>query len=111
MASTEETVLYLAEQMSAAGDIRIRKMFGEYAIYCNERVVALVCDNQLFVKITDISGTYLDSSHETPAYPGARNSLLVPEERWEDREWLVDFIRDTAALVPLPKPKVKKPKK
>ena len=27
-------------------------MFGEYAIYCDEQVVALVCDNQLFVEIT-----------------------------------------------------------
>jgi TfoX/Sxy family transcriptional regulator of competence genes len=27
-------------------------MFGEYAIYCNEKVVALVCDNQVFVKPT-----------------------------------------------------------
>jgi hypothetical protein len=26
---------------------------GEYAIYCNGKVVALVCDNQLFVKPTE----------------------------------------------------------
>ena len=27
-------------------------MLGEYVIYCNNKVVALVCDNKLFVKPT-----------------------------------------------------------
>jgi len=104
--STEQSVVdFLLEQVSKARNVRARKMFGEYALYCDEKVVALICDDQLFVKITPISDTYLDSSHEAPPYPGAKNSLLVPEEKWDDAEWLSSFIRDTADALPAPKPK------
>jgi len=39
-----------ADQIQDAGDVSYRKMFGEYALYCNGNVVALVYNNQLFVK-------------------------------------------------------------
>lgn len=52
MASDAHFVDYVLEQMQGAGALDHRKMFGEYAIYSNQKVVALVCDNQLFVKIT-----------------------------------------------------------
>ena len=52
MASDLSFVEYAAGQMHAAGAITFRKMFGEFALYCDGKVVALVCDNQLFVKST-----------------------------------------------------------
>lgn len=42
----------MCDQMRGGGDIPFRKMFGEYAIYCDAKVLALVCDNQLLVKPT-----------------------------------------------------------
>jgi TfoX/Sxy family transcriptional regulator of competence genes len=111
MASTQGTVDYLTDQMAKAGDIRSRKMFGEYAIYCNDKVVALVCDENLFIKITAVSDKFLDSSYGAPPYPGAKNWLKVPEEKWDDRQWLTEFVGETAKLVPLPKPKKPRAKK
>jgi TfoX/Sxy family transcriptional regulator of competence genes len=52
MASDLSFVKYVRDQINADGQISFRKMFGEYAIYYGEKVVALVCDNQLFVKPT-----------------------------------------------------------
>ncbi|RKY80895.1 competence protein TfoX, partial [candidate division KSB1 bacterium] len=49
MASDLSFVEFVAEQMEDAGLITYRKMFGEYALYCNGKVTALICDNQLFV--------------------------------------------------------------
>jgi DNA transformation protein and related proteins len=108
MATTKETVDFILDQVHRAGTLRARKMFGEYALYCDEKVVALVCDEQLFVKITLISDSYLGSEHQAPPYPNAKNWLKVPEERLEEREWLTDFIRQTATALPKPKPKKKK---
>ncbi len=108
MATKQTTVDFLVEQMHGAGELRYRKMFGEYAIYCDEKVVAFVCDDQLFIKPTSAGKLFLDSSHEAPAYPGSKNYLLVPEDKWDDAPWLVDFIQQTAAVLPLPKPKKKK---
>jgi len=66
MASDQSTIDFLLEQLQHAGEIRARKMFGEYALYCNDKVVALVCDDQLFIKPTDISEQFLDSTTLAP---------------------------------------------
>jgi hypothetical protein len=52
MASDLGFVEYVCDQMRDAGRVRFRKMFGEFAVYCDDKVVALVCDDQLFVKPT-----------------------------------------------------------
>ena len=50
MATQKNTVDYILEQIAEAGIVSAREMFGEYAIYCDGKVVALVCDDQLFCK-------------------------------------------------------------
>jgi TfoX/Sxy family transcriptional regulator of competence genes len=111
MSSDKQTVAFLVEQLAGAGVIRSKPMFGEYGLYCDEIFVAMICDDQLFVKTSPISGDFLDDTHLAPPYPGAKNALRVPEERWDDREWLSAFVRATTAALPVPKPKpAKKPK-
>jgi DNA transformation protein and related proteins len=53
MSSDLSFVEYILDQINQAGQVSFKKMFGKYAIYCDEKVVALVCDNQLFIKPTD----------------------------------------------------------
>lgn len=109
MATHQENVDFILDQISQAGDVNARKMFGEYALYCDGKVVALMCDDQLFVKITEAGKEFVgDLFEEGEAYPGAKPSILVPEIKWDDREWLVHLIRITADALPLPKPKKKK---
>ena len=105
MATDQSTVDFLADQLTRLPSIRTRKMFGEYALYCDEKVVALICDNQLFVKPSPADAAFKDRCSEAPPYPGAKNYWLVPEDLWEDREWLADVIRQTADALPAPKPK------
>ena len=52
MATQQRTVDFLVEQVARAGAVTQRKMFGEFALYCDGKVVALVCDDELFVKPT-----------------------------------------------------------
>lgn len=110
MASDLEFVEFLVDQIGDAGDVSYRKMFGEYAIYCNGKVVALVCDNKVFVKITEAGQKYVGNIAKAPAYKGAKDSFLI-EEQVDDSVWLTELIRITEVEVPLPKPKKKKPKK
>ena len=108
MASDLEFMEFLADQMAGAGEISYRKMFGEYAVYLDGKVVALVCDNQLFVKPTAAGRAFIGAPVEAPAYPGAKNSFLLADA-FEDREWISELIRITARDLPAPKPK--KPKR
>ena len=108
MASDESFVQFVTDQMAGAGRIRYRKMFGEYAVYCNEKVVALVCDNQLFVKPTRSGREFIGDVVEAPPYKGAKPSFLI-EEQLEDPDWLRELIALTEKE--LPPPVKKKPKK
>ncbi len=110
MASDQEFVDFLVDQLQGVGDITFRKMFGEYAIYCNGKVVALICDNQLFVKPTAGGRAHIGAVVEAPPYPGAKPSFLI-EDAFEDREWLSTLIRITEKELPAPKPKVPRKKK
>lgn len=110
MATDAEFVEFLADQMAGAGEIAFRKMFGEYALYCDGKVVALVCDNQLFVKPTPGGRAHIGEPVEAPPYPGAKSSFLI-EAAFEDREWIAALIRLTARELPPPKPKSKNTKR
>ncbi len=108
MATKQSTVEYIEDQLADLVGVRSRKMFGEYALYVGDKVVALVCDDTLFVKITEPGRAYVgDRYEEGCAYPGARPSMRIDEDMIEDREWLAELIRITEAALPEPKPKKK----
>lgn len=83
-------------------------MFGGYCLYCDDKVVALVCDDELFVKITEAGKAFLQNWVEKPAYPGAKMSFFIPAEKWDDAPWLSELIQLTAAQLLPPKRKPKK---
>ena len=104
MASDSSFVDFVVEQMGRAGEITSRKMFGEYAIYCDGKVIGLICDNQLFIKSTPGGRNFIGNVVEAPAYPGAKPGFLI-EDGLDDREWLAELVRITALEVPEPKAK------
>ncbi len=85
-------------------------MFGEYALYSKGKVVALVCDNQLFIKSTDASKSFIGDVVEAPPYPGAKLAFLI-QDKIEDGEWLTQLITLTEEELPRPKPKSRKKSK
>ena len=104
MASDQSFVEFIVDQMGNDGHVSQRKMFGEYALYCDGKVVALICDNQLFVKPTEGGRAYIGNIVEAAPYPGAKLYFLI-EAAFEDREWLSSLIKITAQELPIPKQK------
>lgn len=81
-------------------------MFGEYALYCAGKVVGLVCDDTLYIKITEQGKEFVGLKYkEGFAYEGAKASMQIDEELIEDREWLCELVRITAEHLPLKKKK------
>ena len=109
MASKQEFVDFVLEQMENVGPVTAKKMFGEYGLYCNQKMFAVICDDQLFIKPTQAGRTFIKNVVEAPAYPGAKPSFLI-EEKLEDREWLCELVNITVEALPKPKPKKKKKK-
>jgi len=104
MASDADFTEFVCEQMSDAGAITSRKMFGEYGVYCNGKIIGFVCDNQLFVKPTKSGGEFIGEVTKAPPYPGAKMYLLI-EDRLEDRQWLSRLINLTWKELLEPKPR------
>jgi len=75
------------------------------------RLVALICDDRLFVKPTEAGREFLGEVEAVLPYPQAKPWYLVAEEKWDEREWLSRLIAITTAQLPLPPPKPPKKKK
>ena len=109
MASKQQTVDFIVDQLGAAGSVSAKKMFGEFGIYNEGKMVAMVCDDQLFVKPTAGGRAYLgDGVSEAPPYPGAKPCLLISGDQWDERAWLAELVAITTRELPVPKPKKKK---
>lgn len=106
MASRQSTVDFILEQTAEAGVVFAKKMFGEYGVYCDNKIIALICDDQLFVKPTQAGRAFIGDVIERPPYQGAKPYLFVSGEMWENREWLVTLFKISAAELPAPKKKI-----
>ena len=106
MGTKQSTIDFIEDQLASLEKIRSRKMFGEYALYYGDKVVALVCDNTLFVKVTEQGRIFMGSYYrEGIAYPKAKPSIEIDPDLLEDREWLCELIQITADSLPIPKKK------
>lgn len=110
MATDKAFVDFVLDQIENAGEITAKKMFGEYGIFSNGKIFALVCDNKLFIKPTESGRAFIQDVVEAPPYKGAKPSFLI-EDKIEDREWLSELIRISLKELPEPKPKKKKKSK
>lgn len=104
MATDAGYAKYVCDQLQAAGGISARKMFGEYGLYRHGKLVALIADNQLFVKPTPEGAAVLGTPTYGPPYPGAKPFFNV-SDLLDDPEWLVRLIEATDAALPPPKKK------
>ncbi|MDB5640824.1 MAG: hypothetical protein JWN07_141 [Hyphomicrobiales bacterium] len=115
MGSSRETADYICEQAAGAGPVSARRMFGEYGVYVAGKMVALICDDQLFVKPTQAGRAWLErETGEAPAmgrpHPRANPYFAIPGEFWDDASLLSRLLRETALELPEPKPKKPKSK-
>ncbi len=107
MASDQDFVDFVMDQIKNAGEITAKKMFGEYGIYADGKLFALICDNKLFIKPTVSGREFIGNVVEAAPYEGAKPSFLI-EEKIEDSNWLSELISISLKELPAPKPKKKK---
>lgn len=106
MASDQKFVDFVLGQIQCTGEMIAKKMFGEYGIYLDGKIVGLICDKRLFIKPTDAGREFIGNVVEHPPYQGAKPSFLI-EEKLDDTVWLSKLIKITADELPEPKPKKK----
>lgn len=107
MSSDPGFVEYVVDQIGLGRELVHKRMFGEWGLWLDGRIVALVCDDQLLLKPTPAGSALLGGSPPgVPPYPCAKPWLLV--EDLDDGEALRRLLRATADALPAPKPKAPK---
>ncbi len=104
MATSKEYIDYVLECLSHIEGISARKMFGDYGLYMFNRVMGLVCDDQVFLKVLPGSTRVLGEDAPTgEAYQGSKPYYIIQD--LEDDEKMALLFRALYEDVPEPKPK------
>ncbi len=104
MATTNEFIEYVCEQICGVGEIRYKKMFGEYMVYVNNKPVIIVCNNTAYVKqLKEICDLMKEAEIGFP-YKGAKEHYVLDID---DSELSKNIVVELEKVTPLPKPKKK----
>lgn len=105
MATTNEYIEYVCEQIKDVGEIRYKKMFGEFMVYVNDKPIIIVCDNVPFVKELDCIKNMMQNSETGYPYKGAKEHYVLDID---NSELCKSVITELEKVTPVPKPKKKK---
>ena len=84
----------------------VKKMFGDYGIYCDGKIVGLICDDCFFLKPVEGIRPLLRVVDMRPPYEGAKDYFYIADV--DDRDYLSQLVRQACRLLPEPKPKKRK---
>jgi DNA transformation protein len=104
MATSPSTMEFLLDILSDSKQVSARRMFGEYCLYYAGRPVGLVCDEQLYLKPSDLGKSLMKFPDEGAPFPGARPHLRISPDDWDDRYRMNALVRATFDSLPPPKP-------
>ncbi len=100
MATNLEYIEFVCEQIRMTGNIRYRKMFGEYMLYLNDKPLFLVCDNTVYVKMFDELEKLMENASKGYPYQGAKLQYILDID---DRELCLSVIDTIEPLLKYPK--------
>ena len=107
MSTQKETIEFILDKLGDTKRFRARAMFGEYALYADEKVVALVCDDLMYVKIMEASKELENVCEKGEPYPGAKPHYIVEEIQLSQIDTLPEILLDIAKSLPQKKKKKK----
>ncbi len=93
MGTSKEMMDYILEQIEGAGDVSAKKMFGEYGLYRNGKIIGFVCDDELFIKPSDAIKSFLGEYKEKQPYPGAKQYVLISGEYFDDADFMSEIVK------------------
>ena len=105
MATTTEYIEYVCEQINGIGDIRYKKMFGEFMVYVNEKPVIIVCNNNTFVKKLECIEEMMKDAKVGYPYKGAKEHYVLDIDNSDFCKKIVSKVEE---VTPVPKPRKKK---
>ena len=103
MSTSKDTIAFILQKLRNAPHFTARAMFGEYALYADGKVVALVCNDLLYVKICPASSCFENTCEKDSPYPGAKAHYVVNEEQLSNLAILPETLIAIAKSLPAKK--------
>jgi TfoX/Sxy family transcriptional regulator of competence genes len=82
----------ILEMLGHPGRFRVRAMFGEFALYADDQVAALICDGVLYVKDLPESALLTGRYPMGVPYEGAKYHYAVDELSAGDAQTLAEVL-------------------
>jgi DNA transformation protein and related proteins len=108
MPTQKDTIEFILGKLRDRSRFSARAMFGEYALYADGKVVALVCDDLLYVKILPASKGLERLCEKGEPYPGAKPHYLVEEGQLSTIDSLPAILCALAEAIPEKKSQAKR---
>ncbi|MGN0767405.1 MAG: TfoX/Sxy family protein [Christensenellales bacterium] len=105
MAASLEYVEFVCDRINGAGDVRFKKMFGEYMVYVNNKPLLLVCDDTVYVKKLDALGELMRNAPLGMPYNGAKEHYILDIDDDKLTRSVIDVLEP---ITPIPAPRNKK---
>ena len=77
MACTREFIDFVCDTLSPLGEVRSRKMMGDYIIYVNGKCVITACDNICYVKKLPCITELMAGAETGHPYEGAKEAYIL----------------------------------
>ncbi|MBD5255616.1 MAG: transcriptional regulator [Barnesiella sp.] len=77
MACSIEYIDYICEILAPLGEVRYRKMMGDYVIYVNDKCVVTACDNCAYIKKLKCIEDLMTGSETGCPYEGAKECYIL----------------------------------
>lgn len=108
MATSPEYAQFVENQFSGLDGFSMRRMFGEYAIYLQGRVLGFLADEQILLQDTPTARKLLPDAERRELFPGSKLFVLFADEG--NAHLLKSVSEAMWEELPLPKPRKSKKK-
>ena len=100
MACNPDYIDFICDVLAPLGEVRYRKMMGDYVIYLNEKCVITACDNCAYVKKLKCIESMMADAETGYAYRGAKESYILD---FSDQRKVREVISIIWDAIPFPK--------
>ncbi len=104
MACSSDFITFICDVLAPLGEVRFRKMMGDYVIYVNDKCVITACNNTAFVKKLPCIAALMADAETGCAYQGAKEGYILD---LEDRQKALQVIAALWEELPFPRSKKK----
>lgn len=100
MACSPEFIESICDTLAPLGEIRSRKMMGDYVIYVNEKCIITACENIAYVKKLPCIADFMADAECGCPYQGAKEAYILD---FADKRKTLKVVETIWESLPFPK--------